>query len=128
MAQGCEVDGAKIAGTDVLNFISQRELPREKKATHACFAVDHCPEKEEPWRLQITCRGDKLECKGNAMTHGATVETIKLQLNKTVSTPGAKAATGDISNMHLGLELLDAECMRFQLALTPEAMIKAHGL
>ena len=50
---------------------------------------------------------------GDTTTHSASMETIKCQLNKIVSTPDARCATGDISNMYLGPLLPDAEYARF---------------
>ena len=56
------------------------------------------------------------------------MEVIKCQLNDVVSTPGAKAATGDISNMHLGSDLPEHECVRFRSGLIPQAIKEHHGL
>ena len=47
LAQGCENDGFNVAGMDILDFISDDELPQEKKATHACCAADCRPKKDD---------------------------------------------------------------------------------
>ena len=75
--------------------------------------MDYEPEKNEPWRSRITCGGDKLKCSGDTTTHAASTETIKMQLNDVVSTPDARATTGDISNMHSGSPLKESEHARF---------------
>ena len=115
-------------GLDVITFIPRSEMPSDKQATYARYVVDYRPEKDEPWRLRITCGGDKLEYRGDTTTHSATMETIKLQLNNIVSTPGARAATGDISNMYLNSDLPEAEFVRFRIELIPTEIATAYKL
>ena len=117
-----------VEGMDVINFIARNQVPQGKRATYARYVVDYRPEKDEPWRLRITCGGDRLEYHGNTTTHSASMETIKCQLNNIVSTKGAKAACGDISNMYLGSDLPEAEYVRFLLSLIPEEIIIAYNL
>ena len=112
-------------GLNVVTFICRNEVPEGKQATYARYVVDYRPEKDEPWRLRITCGGDKLDYNGDTTTHSASMETIKLQLNDIVSTPGAKAATGDISNMYLASLLPESEYVKFRLDLIPAA-IQSH--
>ena len=100
-------------GPDVVRFIQQRSMPAGKKATHAGCVVDHMPEKDKPWRLQITCGGDKLDCCGETATHSASMETIKCQLDNVVLSPGAKCATADMSNMCLESTLPESEFVQF---------------
>ena len=68
-------------GLDVVTFIPKHEMPKDKKATYARYVVDYRPEKDKPWRLLITCGGDKLDYFGETTTHSASMEVIKLQLN-----------------------------------------------
>lgn len=56
------------------------------------------------------------------------METIKCQLNSIISTKDAKAATGDISIMYLGSDLLEPEYVRFRMSLIPNAFIDAYNL
>jgi len=102
------------AGMDVVTFIQRNQVPGDKKVTYTRYVVDYQPEKDEPWRLRITCGGDRLEYNGNTTTQSAAMETIKCQLNSIISTKGAKAATGDISNMYLGSDLPEPEYVRFK--------------
>ena len=117
-----------VDGMDVITFIARHEVPDGKTATYARYVVDYRPEKDEPWRLRITCGGDKLDYYGDTATHSASMETIKCQLNSIVSTPNAKVATGDISNMYLGSDLPEAEYVRFKMFLIPSAFIEAYNL
>ena len=124
LAQG--YNGTK--GLNVVTFIRARDMPRGKQATYARYVVDYRPEKDEPWRLRITCGGDKLPYDGDTTTHAASMETIKCQLNSIISTPNAKAATADISNMYLASDLPEAEYVRFRMELIPEAIKEAYHL
>ena len=112
-------------GMDVITFVFKHEVPRSKTVTYARYVVDYRPEKDEPWRLRITCGGDKLDYNGDTTTHGASMETIKCQLNDIVSDLAAKCATADISNMYLGSDLPEHEYVRFRADLIPQA-IKDH--
>ena len=124
LAQGFE----DIEGLNVVIFIPRHEVPNDKQATYARYVVDFRPEKDEQWRLRITCGGDKLEYAGDTTTHSASMETIKCQLNSIVSAANAKCATGDISNMYLGSDLPEAEYVRFRLSLIPRAFTEAYNL
>ena len=124
LAQGYE----DTEGLDVVRFIARRAMPAGKKATYARYVVDYRPEKDEPWRLRITCGGDKLEYYGETTTHSASMETIKCQLNNIISSIGSRCATADISNMYLESLLPEAEYVRFRLDLIPDAIIQAYKL
>ena len=118
----------EIEGLNVVTFIARHKMPQNKIATYARYVVDYRPEKDEQWRLRITCGGDKLEYYGDTTTHSASMEVIKLQLNNIVSTPGAKCATGDISNMYLNSDLPEAEYVRFRIDLIPDEFAQAYNL
>ena len=67
-----------VKGMDVIAFIARHQVPQGKRATYARYVVDYRPEKDEPWRLRITCGGDRLEYNGNTTTHSALTEPIKM--------------------------------------------------
>ena len=117
-----------VEGLNVITFIAKRDLPDGKQVTYARYVVDYRPEKDEPWRLRITCGGDKLDYHGDTTTHSASMETIKCHLNNIVSSIKAKGATGDISNMYLGSLLPEAEYVRFRISLIPKEFIEAYNL
>ena len=56
------------------------------------------------------------------------METFKMLLNSTVSTPGAKMFTGDISNMYLNSFLPESEYVKFKVELIPPNIIKHYNL
>ena len=56
------------------------------------------------------------------------METFKILLNSTVSTPGAKMLTGDISNIYLNSTLPEPEYVKFKVELIPPNIIKHYNL
>ena len=56
------------------------------------------------------------------------METFKMLLNSTVSTPSAKLFTGDISNMYLNSTLPEPEYVKFKVDLIPPNIIKHYNL
>ena len=56
------------------------------------------------------------------------METIKAHWNSVVSTPNAKYCTGDISNMYLMSDLVDAEYVKFNINLIPQRIINYYNL
>ena len=56
------------------------------------------------------------------------METFKILLNSTLSTPGAKMVTGDISNMYLESFLKDAEYVGFKVDQIPINIINHYKL
>ena len=124
LAQGCK----GMDGLDVIKFIAEHSMPAGKTTTCARCVVDCHPEKDEPWRLQITCGGDKLGCCGETATHGTSMETVKCQLNNVASQPHSKAATCDVSNMHLASLPPEAEHAQFGSALIPPSTVEARDL
>ena len=56
------------------------------------------------------------------------METFKMLLNSTVSTPGAKMFTDDISNMYLNSMLPEPEYVKFKVDLIPPNIIKHYNL
>ena len=90
-----------VDGHDIIRPMHINQVPEDKTVTYARFCCDHRPQKEEQYRCRITAGGDRLQ-HGNAETsvEVSGMETTKIHINSTISTPGARYATGDISNMY----------------------------
>ena len=56
------------------------------------------PQNEEEHRVQVTVRGDKLGYLGITDTYTAILSTIKLLLNRVISTPQARFLTLEIES------------------------------
>ena len=87
-------------GPDTLSFINKNEVPTNgwKDATHGRTCANHRPEKNDPNRIRLTAGGNLIDHPGDCGTPTANMLTVKLLLNSTISTPGAKFMTIDIKN------------------------------
>ena len=92
-ARSAHGHGDCAEGMDAVTFIPESKVPDDKNVTQAQCVV-HCrPEKDEPWRPQITCGGDQLSHDGDTTTHGgASMEVIKLQLDDIKHAPWFRPA------------------------------------
>jgi hypothetical protein len=111
-----------------MEWIAWDAVPKHKTVTYARYVVAYRPEKDEKYRTRITVGGDRLEYEGDVSTSVSTMETFKMLLNSTVSTPGAKMCTGDISNMYLNSTLPEPEFVKFKVDLIPLNIIKHYNL
>ena len=117
-----------IEGIGVLEWIHRSDVPPDKKVTYPRYTVDIRPEKDEIHRTRITCGGDRLDYDGDVTAHTASMETIKCHWNSVLSTPNARYATGDISNMYLMSLLPNAEYVRFKWDMIPPRIREHYKL
>lgn len=92
-----------IKGIGVLNWFKKQEVPYDKKVTYLSYTVDEHPEKDETYCITITFCGEIIDYFCDITIHTTSIETMKLNWNSVLYTPGAKDCTGDISNMNLML-------------------------
>ena len=100
LAQGKQPD--MPTGSNTMHFLDHRDLPAGCTATYVRIVAAIKMHKVETHRIRFTVGGDRIDYKGKVSTPTANLETIKLLLNSTVSTPNAKMLTADIDNFYLG--------------------------
>eukprot|EP00957_Ditylum_brightwellii_P039758 3010096-Ditylum_brightwellii.AAC.1 len=66
-----------------------KTIPDNRTVTYARIVVDHCPQKKDPNRVQITIGGNLINYPGDVATSTADLITTKLLRNSVLSTPGA---------------------------------------
>ena len=76
-------------------------IPNDRVVTYARVVVDHCPQKADPNRNQITAGGNLINYPGKLTTRTADITTSKLHWNSILSTPDAKYMCLDIKNFYL---------------------------
>ena len=59
------------------------------------------PGKPDPNRTRVTIGGNTITYLGDCGTKTASLETVKLVLNSTLSTPNARYMTADLENFYL---------------------------
>ncbi len=72
--------------------------------------------------------GDRVHYPGDAGTPTADLLTVKLLLNRIISTPNAKFMTLDIKDFYLNTPMARYEYMRLQLADMPKDVIAHYKL
>jgi hypothetical protein len=86
------------------------------------------PGKSDPNRTRVTIGGNTITYLGNCGTKTASLETVKLVLNSTLSTPNARYMTADLENFYLMTPLDRPEYARIQLSVMPQEIIKEYEL
>ena len=103
-------DGSQqVKGKNTCFWIKKEQVPKGRTVTYARIVCEHRLHKtERPNRTRITACGNLItDYPGNVRMDTAGLETIKIHLNSTISTPKAKYMTMDISNMYLNHVLID---------------------
>jgi Reverse transcriptase (RNA-dependent DNA polymerase) len=126
LAQG--VGGGRVTGTDTIRFIKKSEIPADRKPMYPRFVCELKPHKVEKNRTRLTLGGNLIDYPGDVSTRTADMDTIKIVLNSTVSTPGAKFCSMDITNFYLNTKMERPEFVRIPIALIPEEIINEYKL
>ena len=120
---------SRVEGHDTIRPIKKSLIPSDKKVTYTRFCCDHRPQKkEEPNRCRITAGGDRLDYDGETAVEVAGLDTTKVHINSTISTPNARYAAGDISNMYTNSRLKSPEFMRINLRDITDEVIEEYNL
>jgi hypothetical protein len=125
LAQGI---GGRVKGTDTIRFIKRNEIPADRKPMYPRFVCEIKPHKVEVNRTRLTLGGNLINYPGDVSTRTADMDTIKIILNSTVSTPGAKFCSMDITNFYLNTKMDRPEFVRIPIALIPEEVLQEYKL
>ena len=125
---GRNKDGTqRVTGSDTFHFIHKKDVPQGKKVTYARFVCDIRLQKDEINRTRLTVGGGNLlEYEGKTSTESAGLETIKIHLNSTISTPDAKYAAADIGNFYTNSKFDSPEYMQIHISLIPQEIIDKY--
>jgi hypothetical protein len=77
-------------GTDTIHFIHRTEMPKGRKATYLKIVLADKPHKAIQERVRATVGGNRVDYPGETSTKTSDLITVKLLLNSTISTPGAR--------------------------------------
>lgn len=117
-----------IAGTNTIHFIHPHQVPSNKKPTYPRVVCEEKPHKEEKERTRVTVGGNLIDYPGDKSTPTGDLTTLKLHINSTLSTPGAKMMLCDLKNYYLGTTLPEPEFMKIPLAIIPQEIIDQYQL
>ena len=79
-------------------------------------------------RFRLTVGGGKLEYDGTTKTQFSSLINLKLLLNSTISTPGARFGCFDVKNFYYGSPMTEYEYMRIAYDEIPQKIIDAYEL
>ena len=90
MAQGD--DKSKTKGTNAMFVMIHENIARlkGKKYMYANTVLDHCLQKEDPNRIQITAGGNLIQCDKELSVRTADITTAKLHWNIVISTEDSR--------------------------------------
>ena len=103
-------------GTNTVFFIAKSAIPQERKVTYAQMVASIRPTKAEFNCVHITVGGDRLNSPGATTTHCVGLTTTKCLLNITISTPGARFMTLDITYFYYGTAMDRYKYMKVYIA------------
>lgn len=120
----------RIAGTNTFQPIHFHEIPPlcRNDITYTRVVCEVHPHKSNPYCTRITIGGNSIVYPGNTGTHTGSLETVKLLLNSTISTPQAHFACFDIANFYLGTPLDHPEYVKIQLSVIPDKFVTQYDL
>ena len=128
LAQG--VGTRMKTGTNTIFFIHPSKIPKNKKVTYCRIVSPIRPLKLEVHRMRVTVEGDHLDYDSNTSAVPAQLYTVKLYLNSTISTLGARYMTINIKDFFYGtpMELPDYEYAQLSIELIPQEIIDPYHL
>ena len=120
----------RVKGTDTMRPINFHDIPQDRisDVAHTRVVCEVKPNKEEINRTRITIGGNTINYSGDCGTKTASLETIKLVINSTLSTPGAEYMTMDLSNFYLNTPLDRPEYTRIKLTDIPQEIVEEYKL
>ena len=120
----------RVKGTDTMRPINFHDIPRGRisDVAHTRVVCEVKPNKEEINRTRITIGGNTINYFGDCGTKTASLETIKLVINSTLSTPGAEYMTMDLSNFYLNTPLDRPKYAHIKLTDIPQDIIDEYNL
>eukprot|EP00804_Cyclotella_cryptica_P007584 CCRYP_010663-RA/>CCRYP_010663-RA protein AED:0.17 eAED:0.17 QI:0/0/0/1/1/1/2/0/834 len=119
-----------VKGTNTIVFIAHNEIPpqRRKDVTYGCIIANYQPEKEDPYRIQLTVGGNRITYPGDCGTPTADMLTTKILLNSIISTKGARFMTINIEDFYLNTPMVRPEYMQLKLSDIPDHIIELYKL
>ena len=120
----------RVPGTNSMHPIKYGDIPHDRKSdiAHTRVVCTLRPTKADPERTRITIGGNTINYTDDCGTKTASLETCKLVINSTLSTPNAKFMSNDLANFYLNTPLDRPEYIRIKLSVIPQEIIDEHSL
>ena len=107
---------------DVIDFIIQQEVPKDRDVTYAKYILEYRPLKSQPHRIRITVGGDKLSYPDDAGSPATNLLETKILLNSVIShcKQGARFMTADVKDFFLNSPMKRPEYMKVSYKHNPQ--------
>ena len=86
--------------------------------------VEYRPDKSNPYQTRLTVGDDRFKRPGDCSTPTVSSTTVKLLLNRIVSTINAHFMKIDIKDFYLNTPMVRSEYMRLKLSDLPESTVQ----
>ena len=127
LAQG---NDSGVQFNDVIDFISQQEVPRDRDVTYATYVLDYRPLKTQPHRVRITVGGDRLSYPDDAGAPATNLLETKVLLNSVISDArkGARFMSADVKDFFLNSPMQRPEYMKVHYKHIPADIRQRYNL
>ena len=100
-------------GTDIIDFIHQKEVPAYKNVTYATFICNYCLLKQEAYRIRIIVSGNRLTYYSDVELPAANLLETKVLINSTIldADKEARFISADIKDHFFTTPIRDLEYM-----------------
>eukprot|EP00804_Cyclotella_cryptica_P021900 CCRYP_000853-RA/>CCRYP_000853-RA protein AED:0.34 eAED:0.38 QI:0/0/0/1/0/0/5/0/390 len=118
-----------VKGTDTIVFIHKTNVPQDhwRDIIYECIA-NFCPKKEDPHQIRLTVGGNRINFPGDCGTPTADMITVKILLNRVISTKNSKFMTIDIKDFYLNTPMERPVFMQIKLSDIPNNIIDLYKL
>jgi hypothetical protein len=103
-------------------------VPSDRKVTYCKQEASIRLTKSETHRVRNVAGGNRLDFPGPTATQTASLTTIKVLLNSTISTPGARFSAFHIKNFYYGTPMSRYEYMKLHLSKFPDEIVAEYNL
>jgi hypothetical protein len=117
-----------IQGTNTCFFVDLANIPKDRKITYGKLLCDYKLNKTEKEQARLTVGNDTIYYTGEVATPTSDSTTLKIIINRTLSTADAEMMMMDIKNFYLGTPLTIYEYMRLPLSIIPDEIITQYNL
>ena len=120
----------KIKGTNTINIIKRRQVPRNEKITYSTFVCGIRTQKAESHRTSLTVGGDRLDYPEDSSAPAVVLLDTKINLNSVISDSkkGARYYLADIKNYYLNNLLTHLQYMRIHAKYFTEEFRKEYNI
>jgi hypothetical protein len=118
----------RVEGTNTIFFIPKCDVPINRTVTYCKQEATIRPTKAKTHRVRNVAGGNRLDFPGPTATQTASLTTIKVLVNSTISTPRARFSAFDIKNFYYGTPMSRYEYMKLHVSKIPAEILTKYKL